>query len=251
MTHTYNVSGMTCSGCQAKVQGLLSKVPEVKRVDIDLEHGQATIEMNRHIATSELQAALKDYPKYQLTGIPYEPHQPTTHETHSSTADEEAPKSWLSTYKPILLIATYITVVTLMTANGDLMRWMPQFMAAFFLTFSFFKMLDLAAFADSYSMYDIIAGRWRGWGFIYPFVEAALGVAYLAGFNPLITNAAAFIIMSLSIIGVLRSVLNKRKIKCACLGAVFNLPMSTITIIEDGLMIAMSAYSLIGLSFSS
>jgi len=47
--------------------------------------------------------------------------------------------------------------------------------------------------------------------------------------------------MSLSIIGVLQSVLNKRRIQCACLGATFNLPMSTVTIIEDGLMIAMSA----------
>jgi hypothetical protein len=44
---------------------------------------------------------------------------------------------------------------------------------------------------------------------------------------------------------VLQSVLNKQKIKCACLGAVFNLPMSTITIIEDGLMIAMSVTMLI------
>jgi hypothetical protein len=47
--------------------------------------------------------------------------------------------------------------------------------------------------------------------------------------------------MSVSIIGVLQSVLNKSKIKCACLGAVFQLPMSTVTIVEDGLMIAMSA----------
>ena len=46
--------------------------------------------------------------------------------------------------------------------------------------------------------------------------------------------------MSISIIGVLQSVLNKRKIKCACLGAIFNVPMTTITIIEDALMIAMS-----------
>lgn len=46
--------------------------------------------------------------------------------------------------------------------------------------------------------------------------------------------------MVVSIIGVLQSVLNKRKIQCACLGTVFNLPMSTVTIIEDGLMIAMS-----------
>jgi hypothetical protein len=47
--------------------------------------------------------------------------------------------------------------------------------------------------------------------------------------------------MSVSIIGVLESVLNKKKIQCACLGAVFNLPMSTVTIIEDALMITMSA----------
>jgi hypothetical protein len=56
-----------------------------------------------------------------------------------------------------------------------------------------------------------------------------------------------FLVMSISIIGVLQSVLNKRKIKCACLGAVFNLPMSTITIIEDALMIGMSAVMLVTL----
>jgi hypothetical protein len=51
--------------------------------------------------------------------------------------------------------------------------------------------------------------------------------------------------MSLSIVGVLRSVLKRRAIRCACLGTVFNLPMSTITIIEDGLMIAMSAIAIV------
>ena len=46
--------------------------------------------------------------------------------------------------------------------------------------------------------------------------------------------------MTISLVGVLKSVLNKQKIQCACLGAVFNLPMSTVTIIEDALMILMS-----------
>ena len=125
------------------------------------------------------------------------------------------------------------------------MQGMRHFMAAFFLTFSFFKMLDIPAFADSYSTYDILAARWRGWGFIYPFAEAALGIGYLTGFDPMVTNTAAFVIMSLSIVGVLRSVLQRRAIRCACLGTVFNLPMSTITIIEDGLMIAMSAIAIV------
>ena len=114
------------------------------------------------------------------------------------------------------------------------------FMAGFFLTFSFFKMLDLSGFADSYSSYDVLAKRWRGYGFIYPFIELALGIAYLIDFNPFITNITTIIVMGFSTIGVLQSVLNKRKIRCACLGAVFNLPMSTVTIIEDLLMVFMA-----------
>jgi hypothetical protein len=72
------------------------------------------------------------------------------------------------------------------------------------------------------------------------FVELALGLAYAANFQPIVTSYITLLVMAVSIVGVLQSVLNKRKIKCACLGAVFNLPMSTITIIEDALMIAMS-----------
>ncbi|RYF79325.1 MAG: heavy-metal-associated domain-containing protein, partial [Chitinophagaceae bacterium] len=125
--------------------------------------------------------------------------------------------------------------------------WMQNFMAAFFLVFSFFKLLDLKGFAESYSTYDIVAKGWMGWGYVYAFIELLLGVAFLTRFNPFITNAATFVVMTISIIGVLQSVLNKRKIKCACLGAVFNLPMSTVTIIEDGLMIAMSAVMLLQL----
>ena len=109
-----------------------------------------------------------------------------------------------------------------------------------FIIFSFFKLLNLKGFAESYAMYDIVAKKWNGWGYVYAFTELALGIAFLTGFNPILTNAVTLVIMTISIIGVLQAVFNKRKIKCACLGAVFNLPMSTITIIEDALMIGMS-----------
>ena len=124
------------------------------------------------------------------------------------------------------------------------MQWMRHFMAGFFLVFSFFKMLNLKGFAESYVMYDVVAKRLPAWAYIYAFTELALGIAFLINFNPLITNSVTFVVMSISIIGVLQSVLNKKKIQCACLGAVFNLPMSTVTIIEDALMIAMSGLML-------
>ena len=118
-------------------------------------------------------------------------------------------------------------------------------MAQFFFAFSFFKFLNLKAFADSYSMYDIVALEIKSYGFIYPFIELALGISYLTGFNPTFTNATTIFVMGISSIGVIKSVLNKQKIQCACLGAVFNLPMSTVTIIEDLLMVAMAIMALI------
>lgn len=235
---------MTCGGCQAKVQSLLSKVPGVKNVRIDLPKGEASIDMEKHIPASELKSALKDYPKYQLTENGHQYYKVV------ATPNEES-KSWAETYKPILLIFGYILGVTVLieaTSSAFVWtRWMEHFMAGFFLIFSFFKLLNLQGFADSYSTYDIIARKWNTWGYIYAFVELGLGVAFLIGFNPLLTNIATFAVMSVSIVGVLQSVVNKRKIRCACLGAVFNLPMSSVTIIEDALMISMSGIMLITL----
>lgn len=240
MTHTYNITGMTCTGCQAKVQQLLSGVVGVKSVIIDLPKGEATIEMQSHISTAEFKSALKDHPKYQLSEKDI---------MHAMPIADEENRSWFETYKPILIIFAYITgIVILIEITKDSFAWeelMQNFMAGFFLVFSFFKILNLQGFAESYAMYDVVAKKWNGWGYVYPFIELALGIAYLLKFNQLLTNAVTIIIMGVSIIGVLQSVLNKRKIKCACLGAVFNLPMSTITIIEDALMIAMSAVMLI------
>jgi copper chaperone CopZ len=229
MVHTYHVTGMTCSSCEAKVKSALMGVEHVLSVDVSKDENAATITMEKHIPLDKLQKALPE--KYQMTAI------------HHNEVTEQA-KSWFATYKPILLIFMYITLVTtlvqLTNHHFEGMEWMRHFMAGFFLVFSFFKMLNLKGFAESYVMYDVIAMRFPAWAYIYAFTELALGIAFLVNFNPLITNSITFIVMSISIIGVLQSVLNKKKIQCACLGAVFNLPMSTVTIIEDALMIVMS-----------
>ncbi|GAB5464615.1 MAG: hypothetical protein Kapaf2KO_00510 [Candidatus Kapaibacteriales bacterium] len=110
-------------------------------------------------------------------------------------------------------------------------------------------MLNLEGFKDSYAMYDIVARRFPVWGYIYAFIELLLGVAYLIDFYPLLTNSVTFAVMTVSIVGVLKTVLDKKTIKCACLGDVFNLPMSTVTILEDGLMILMSLAMLLSALF--
>lgn len=249
MTHTYNVSGMTCEGCTAKVNHLLKKVPHVTDVQMDLDKGLAVVTMDKHVPTPTLQDALKDYPKYQLTEQEHQHHLPKPERNifaeQTTAIEPEDNRTWLQTYKPILIIAGYITLVSAIISFNDEgfggMQFMRTFMAGFFLTFSFFKMLDLKGFADSYAMYDVVAMKFKGWGYAYAFIELALGIAFAVNFEPVVTNAVTAVVMSVSLIGVLQTVLNKKKIQCACLGAVFNLPMSTVTIIEDGLMILMSA----------
>lgn len=209
-------------------------LPNITGVEVSKEKQSATIAMDRHIPLSTFQGALDK--KYSITAL-----------GHSETAEQA--KSWFATYKPLLLIFGYIAAIATITAiHQDTFHWMQAmdvFMAGFFLTFSFFKMLDLKGFAESYSMYDIVARRIKAWGYIYPFIELALGIAFAFNFQPLFTNIVTLVVMGVSIIGVLQSVLNKRTIKCACLGSVFNLPMSTVTVVEDGLMILMSGFIII------
>ena len=229
MTHKYEVLGMTCGNCEAKVKSSLLNVDGVTAVEVSKADNSAVITMDKHISLDNFQKALES--KYQISAT-----------NHVETIEQT--KSWLETYKPVLLIFFYITIVTFLIQLGNnpfnYMEWMRHFMAGFFLVFSFFKMLNLKGFAESYVMYDVIAKKIPAWAYLYAFVELSLGIAYLIDFNPFITNLVTLIIMSVSIIGVLQTVLNKKRIQCACLGAVFNLPMSTVTIIEDGLMIAMS-----------
>ena len=226
---------MTCTSCAAKVKTQLEQHPEVTFADISLENNMATLTMDSHLATYELQGIFGQDSKYNIKSI-------------SKPEVTEKDKRALNTYKPLLLIFLFITGVTgiasIDAGQIDFMNWMSYFMTSFFIVFSFFKFLDLNGFADSYAMYDLLAKRVKAYGMVYPFIELALGFAYLIDFEPKITYITTIAVMSFSSIGVIQSVIDKKKIRCACLGAVFNLPMSNVTIIENLLMIIMAAFML-------
>jgi copper chaperone CopZ len=235
MTQTYRVEGMTCKSCEAKVKNALLGVPNVTKVEVSKELKNVIISVEKPVLLGILQYAVGE--KYSI--LEMEP---------INTAIEKE-KSWFVVYRPILLLFVYISLVSILTSidrNGfHWMKAMNIFMAGFFLTFSFFKFLDIKGFADSYSMYDIVAKHIKSWGFVYVFVEASLGFAYAINFAPIFINIITLILMAVGTIGVLQTVLNKRKIKCACLGSVFNLPMSTVTIVENLLMFVMSGSMLL------
>jgi cation transport ATPase len=227
---------MTCGSCVAKVKSELLKLGDITEAKVQLAAPQAEITMHKHIPLTSLQNALSKAGSFKIS----EQQQSEV----MVLTENKMQQSWLQTYKPIIVIGLYILGITVLyeIANSySWESWMLNFMAGFFLTFSFFKMLDLKGFAESYATYDIIAKRWMGWGYVYAVLELALGLAFLLRFELLITYGLTIVVMSVSLVGVLQSVLNRRTITCACLGTVFNLPMSTVTILENGLMIVMSA----------
>lgn len=238
---TLSVSGMHCSSCVNKVKTALS--PFASNINVTLTPPSATLS-NTKATLSQLNKALAEVGAYKVTKTSR-----TKSPATSPRAENEAPQSWLTTYQPLLIIVAYILGVSIAIEfshpSFDVDRWMIHFMAGFFLVFSFFKMLNIRAFASSYAMYDLLAMRVKSYGQLYPFIELGLGLAYLLVWSPMLTNAITLAVMSFSSLGVMKAVMNKQKIRCACLGTVFNLPMSTITIIEDLLMAGMAAWMLI------
>lgn len=240
MTHKYQIEGLHCGSCVAKVKNELFKMGDITEVEVQLKSPQATISMSKHIPLTALQKAIKKAGEYIITEA----------ETNGQVKMQEQveTKSWFVTYKPLLLVFVFIAGIATISSWRDgefhLMDWMAIFMGGFFIAFSFFKLLDIRGFADSYSSYDLLAKKIYSYGFIYPFIELGLGLAYITGWQPFFTNLITAIVMGFSSIGVIQAVANKRQIRCACLGAVFNLPMTTVTIIEDLLMVGMALASL-------
>lgn len=233
---------MTCKSCVNRVQKTLSGIKGVENVEVTLVPPEAEIKMTHHIDKNIFNSALKKIGNYELGD--------EVSSDHLLTASENPfEESKLKTYKPLIIVFLYIllgvTLLEIKSGSFNLMTAMNNFMAGFFIVFSFFKMLDLPNFASSYSSYDVIAKKWYGYGYFYPFIELGLGALYLLHIYPVFTNVATILVMGISSIGVIQSVMQKRTIQCACLGTVFNLPMSTITIIEDLLMVAMAVAMLL------
>ena len=247
-TQAFALTGLHCNACIGRVTKSLE--PLASGVTVTLNPMQVVLKD----ATADfetLKNAVAGAGNYVLV-----PNQVSNTPLAQSTRARAAPEtivndslsaSWLATYSPLLLIVAYILggSLVLQTGMGGLasitaMDTMRYFMAGFFLVFSFFKLLDIKAFADAYAGYDVLAKRWRGWALVYPFVELALGIAYLAHFSPVLTHWVTIVVMGFSAIGVIRAVASKTQIQCACLGTVFKLPMSTVTIVEDVGMVLMA-----------
>lgn len=159
-------------------------------------------------------------------------------------------------FLPLIVIFMTILLLTFIRQylncyNFD--KAMKDFMGFFFLIFGGFKILNLQKFSEAYQTYDLIAQRSKLYAYAYPFIEIFLAFLYLSDSSAvdvgriwlLYANIITLVLMSISAIGVFRALLQKRSFECACLGLVFKIPMTYVTLLEDVIMGAMALYMIL------
>lgn len=238
---TYAIEGLHCGACVARVTAAARGLDGVTSAEATLDPPRLHVR-GRH-ERDRLDEAVAAAGNYQLG------------ETIADSEIGDATRPGgdanpgrggrLGTYYPLALVVGFLIAgVAVIAARADeygLRHAGADFMGLFFVAFAFFKILDLRGFRDAYRSYDLLARAWPTWGLIYPFVELALGGAYLLRLWPAATNAVTLTVMLLGGAGVVYALSRRRAIRCACLGTVFDLPMSTVTLVEDFGMAAMAA----------
>jgi len=237
MKRTYTIAGMTCNNCLIAVNEALSKIDGVRQVAVDLDKAEAEIAMAFYIPLPIFEAALPK--KYSIS-------EKVNHQSEMviSSSDEA---SKLQQLKPLLLIFLYLFGAAILINHND---WntgaaMLDFMGLFYIVFSFFKLLDLKGFPDTFRMYDPLANLIPAYGWVYPFIELSLGLMFLMRFQVTIALFTTIIVLGVTTIGVSKTLLNKKRIRCACLGTALKLPMTEATFIENAIMLVMALVMLL------
>lgn len=152
-------------------------------------------------------------------------------------------KYTIKDFIPLIVIFTIIlafSIISPMIWGGGVMHGMRDFMGGFFIIFGLLKIIKLKSFAEAYQMYDVVAMRSKVYAYMYPFIELTLGVFFFINFKPLLTNWITLLLMLISALGVYLKLRKREKIMCACLGTVFKVPMTWVTLFEDLLMAVMA-----------
>ena len=108
------------------------------------------------------------------------------------------------------------------------------------------KLKDVDSFATMFLNYDLLAQRWVRYGYVYPFAEGLAGVLMVAGALMWLSIPVALFIGTIGAVSVWKAVyVDKRDIKCACVGGDSNVPLGFVSLTENLMMIAMAVWMLI------
>jgi glutaredoxin len=161
-----------------------------------------------------------------------------------------ADKEGETTYQPVIAIFATAFLMALATsyfAFGTIftVRAMEWFIAIAMCVLAIQKLQDLTAFQNQFLGYDLLAQRYTRYAFIYPFAEALAGILMISGALIWLASPVAIFIGAVGAVSVFKAVyIDKRELKCACVGGGSNVPLGFVSLTENLMMVAMGLWML-------
>lgn len=153
-----------------------------------------------------------------------------------------------TSYTPVMAIFSccFLAALALVYAGPASlvsMQTLEVFVALSMLVLAIQKLQDLTAFSNRFITYDLLGMRYVRYAYVYPFAEAYVGIGMLAGLSAWLVAPVAFVIGSIGAISVFKAVyLDKRELKCACVGGDSDVPLGAISLTENLFMIAAAVW---------
>lgn len=163
--------------------------------------------------------------------------------THTPPKPSKLKKYW--PLVALILVAALVATPLWLTFPKKAYSWMHFFMGFFLCQFAMLKLFRPRDFADGFQMYDLIAKRSRLYATIYPLIELLLGLGYLSFVIPTVVYIVTIIVLGVGAVGVIKALIKGLDVRCACMGTVLDVPLSTVTLTEDLGMIAMALFLLV------
>lgn len=148
-------------------------------------------------------------------------------------------------YWPLLCLILVAAIAAAALSMSVGRNWMSFFMGFFLCQFALLKLFNPIQFADGFQMYDLIAKQSRIYALAYPLIELALGLSFLASFQLIAACIVTILILGVGAAGVILALIRGLDVRCACMGTILDVPLSTVTLTEDLGMIAMAILLLI------
>ena len=155
------------------------------------------------------------------------------------------------TYIPVIAIFASAALMALgmsWTMYGTLLtvRAAEWFIAISMCLLAVQKLRDLDSFTNTFLGYDLLARRHVRYAYIYPFAELLAGALMIAGALMWFAAPLALFIGAIGAVSVYRAVyVEKRDLKCACVGGNSNVPLGFVSLLENVMMVVMAVWMLL------
>lgn len=155
------------------------------------------------------------------------------------------------TYQPVIAIFGVSFLMALavgwaVLGTIDIVRTVEWFVAIAMCFLGVQKLQNIETFSTMFLNYDLLARRWVRYGYVYPFAEAGAGVLMIAGALTWLAAPVALVIGGIGAVSVFKAVyIDKRALKCACVGGGSTVPLGFVSLTENVMMVLMAVWMLL------